>query len=200
MRGTPILRWWVALNLAASGLAWGVLAIIIRPDVRPLWLLRRVFSVALGIAMLSCAYLLAVRWRSRGIMREQPDARLGFKDQSFVSMGDGFLVFSIASFLFNLFLVLFRRYDFSPTFDVIHFIPTLITNTVWEGLISRSGGSLILFFSSVVMFDGVVGALAGMVMSPLRLIPRSRIGIVVLDLLLFCGFELALAKWFMFRC
>lgn len=197
MKTMTIFRWWVAVNLAASGLAWIILAVVFPVDMRPLWFLRRVIGVILGAGMLSCAYFLAIRCRSR----RAPDTSPGFKKKFLDCVVDGFLVFSVASFLFNLFLVLFRRYDFDPTFDVLHFIPTLlITNTAWEALISRSGGSLILLFSSVVVFDGLIGGLAGMILSPLRFIPRTRIAILVLLLGLFCVFEAALVKWLMFRC
>ena len=200
MKTTTILRWWLAANLAASGLAWAILAIVFPLDVRPFWLLRRAIAVILGVGMLSSAYFLAIRFRSRSkaVLGAQP---MGFKKEFLVCVVDGFLVFSIASFLFNLFLVLFRGHDFDPTLDVLHFIPTLlVTNTVWEALISRSGDSLIMLFSSVVVFDGLVGGLAGIILSPLRIIPRTRIGVLALHFVLFCGFELALAKWFMFRC
>ena len=198
---TTILRWWLALILAVSGLAWVVLAVVVPVHMRPFWLLRRVIGGILGAGMLSLAYFLAVKCRSKRPTVPQPDMSPGFKKKFLDCVVDGFLVFSVASFLFNLFLVLFRRYDFDPTFDVLHFIPTLlITNTAWEALISWSGGSLILLFSSVVVFDGLIGGLAGMILSPLRFIPRTRIAILVLLLGLFCVFEAALAKWLMFRC
>jgi hypothetical protein len=201
MTTMTICRWWIALNLVASGLTWIVLAIIFPVDVRPLWLLRRAVAVPLGAGMLACAYLLAIRRRPTATTVLHPDETPRSKSKLVVSVLDGFLVFSITSFLFNLFLVLFRRYDFDPTFDVLHLIPIfLITNTVWEALISRSGGSLILLYSSVVLFDGMIGALAGLVISPLRLLPRSRMASAFLMLVLFGTFEYALWKWFLFRC
>ena len=195
-----IFRWWFAANLAVSGLAWAVLAIIHPIDVRPFWLLRRAIAVVLGTGILSAAYFLAIRFQSRdkAICQVQPTTE--FNNRFLVRVADGFLVFSIASFFFNLCLVVFRGYDLSPTFDFIHLIPTLLANGVWEALIHRSGGSLVIFFSSVVVFDGVIGGLVGIIFSPLRFIPKTRIGVLVLHFLLFCAFEFVLAKWFLFRC
>jgi len=201
MKTVTMFRWWLGAILAASGLAWVILAVWFPLDVRPFWLLRRAIAVILGGGMLVSAYLLAIRFPSRNKAVSGAPAPAGFKKTFLVCVVDGFLVFSIGSFLFNLFLVLFRRYDFDPTFDVVHMIPTvLVTNTAWEALIHRSGGSLILLFSSVVVFDGLVGGLAGTILSPLRVIPRTRVGVLILHFLIFCGFEFALAKWFMFRC
>ncbi|MBN2577586.1 MAG: hypothetical protein JXB10_01160 [Pirellulales bacterium] len=201
MTNITICRWWIALILLTNGLAWIVFAMIFPASTQALWLLRRAVAIVLGAGMVGCAYLLVSRIRSSRKTVLHPNEAFNFKRNPVVSILDGFLAFSIASFVFNLFLVSFRRYDFDPTFDVLHFIPTLlITNTVWEALISRSGGSLILHYSSVVLFDGMIGALTGLITSPLRLLPKSRLASVLLMLILFGAFEFFLWKWLPFRC
>ena len=196
---STILRLWLAVNLAVCGLVWVVVALSCRVDAQPFWLLRRALAVLLGAGLLAGAYLLVARFRSRDREVVNAESSRGLRRRLLACAIDGFLVFSLASFLFNLSLVLFRRYDFDPTFDVLHLIPVLIANIAWEALISRTGGSLILFFSSVVIFDGLIGALVGMALSPRRSLIRRRAVFQALLLGIFCGFELVLATCLVLR-
>ena len=198
MKRTLARRFWTVLILAGIGLIFADMAFSLHFGSRPSSILRRVLTGGLGLGMLSCAYLLVVRRRIRSEGAQQPEAARGFKGEFLSSIADGFVVFSGASFVLNLYLVVFKGCDFDPPPDLIHFIPVGIANDVCEGLVSGSYSSAALFFAAVVVFDGVVGALAGIVLSPLRLIPGSRIATVVLQLLLFCGFEHAVIKWLSF--
>jgi hypothetical protein len=198
MKSAVPLRFWAVFLLMGIGLVFGDMAFgpHLDPGFSPI--LGRVLTGGITPGLLSCAYFLVVRRGVRGEGAQQLEAPQGFKGRFLSSIADGFVVFSVASLLFNLYLVAFRGCNLDLPPDLIHCIPVGIANDVYEGLISPSGCSPALFFAAIVVFDGVVGALAGMALSPLWLIPGSRVATIVLQLGLFCGFEYAAVRWLAF--
>ena len=113
---------------------------------------------------------------------------------------DGFTVFGLASLAFNTLMLMSNKCDLDPPFDVLHFIPAIFMNAVWEGLICSSGGSFLLTAGGIALFDACIGSLIGFALFPLRRFASPRAFWIVVLLICYAVFQASLIRWMEFRC
>lgn len=186
-----MFRWAVALILMFMGGALIGNALLFYPSL--VALPRRMVAALIG-ALLLGGGILPIRRRRADRVPAGPH------NPVLIGLQDGFTTFGLASLLFNTVTRILGTCDLDPTFDVLHMIPALLMNEIWEALISASGGSFFLTAGGIALFDACIGAIIGLMLAPFRrFLPRRMVWGSVL-LVCFVAFEAAVIRWMAFRC
>jgi hypothetical protein len=161
------------------------------------WILPLDSAIVAALLMLGAAYWLILRpfvvprERKPPLSRHSPFYKLALQ-----SMGDGFLAFSVLSFLLNLMYMLTHHMDMHVDYDLWHLVIIIrVANVFWEGVLSRLGDQTILWLLTVAVFDGCIGMLTGLIISPLQRLPRARIPVFALLMILAVTGWLIVVEW-----
>jgi hypothetical protein len=149
------------------------------------------WPIVFAVFLLLVAYVLLFSRTGRRIQRGMQNGQKA--DSPFIkklgcSLRDGFLVFSLGAFVLNMSYLLFHGYELHPAYELFHLkIVLTVARPLWDGIICRSANSSVLWLATVVVFDGFLGMLVALVLSPLRLLQRSRVMLIIIEILLLCG-------------
>ena len=186
-----MFRWTLALILMLMGGALIGNAFLFYPSLTALP--RRLVAALIGALVFGGGILLIKR-------RHAGEVEASRHKSVWIALQDGFTTFGLASLGFNTLMMILGKCDLDPTFDVLHLIPAIVMNEIWEGLISASGRSFFLTAGGIALFDASIGAIIGLLFAPLRqFLPRRMIWVAV-ALVCFTAFEAVVIRWMAFRC
>ncbi|NCC50446.1 MAG: hypothetical protein EOM20_04435 [Spartobacteria bacterium] len=177
-----VLRWWLGILSLISALTLLCSPLLYEPSLA----LPLDAAIVMAILLLVAGYWLVLRpFILKKPKRDVVELPIPYSWALKSALADGFFAFSVCSVALNISYMITHNMELHAEYDLMHLRAILmLASAFWEDVLCRVGNQTILWLVTVSVMDGLVGLLFGLLLSPLRKIPRSRIPVMVLFFIL----------------